>query len=127
MTRLASLACLLALLASCGTDSEWCSLTGKWQGTWKSRFGVSGSLASTLAQQGDNVTGSVAFTNSPCFDAANVALVEAGGNITGSATAGGIRVDMSASWVEDHLEGTYNAISAGACTGDTGTFSMQRN
>lgn len=127
MTRLVTVFSALALLASCTSDPPCCTLAGTWQGTWTSRSGVSGSLASTLAQQGDNVTGSVSFTNSPCFDAANVALVEAGGNISGSATAGGIRVDMNASWVEDHLEGTYNAISAGACTGDTGTFSMQRN
>ncbi len=116
---------LLAALTSCSSD-EWCTLTGTWGGTWTSRTTTTGSLSSTLAQHGSDVTGTVSFTSSPCFDAADVMLVQAGEHVSGSATAGAIRVDLDASWVEDHLEGTYSAISAGACTGDTGTFVLDR-
>ena len=116
---------LLAALASCDSD-EWCTLTGNWSGSWTSHTSVTGTLASTLSQHGPDVTGTVSFTSSPCFNAADVMLVQAGEHVSGSATAGGIQVDLDASWVEDHLEGTYNAISAGACTGDTGTFVLDR-
>jgi hypothetical protein len=126
MMRIALLSCLLAW-ASCTSDSEWCSLSGKWQGQWTSQSGLAGSLQSTLSQRGSDVTGTVAFGGSPCFDAADVSLVQAGQQISGSATAGAMRVDMGASWVEDHLEGTYTVISGGVCSGDTGTFQLDRN
>jgi hypothetical protein len=53
--------------------------------------------------------------------------VFAGQQLSGSATAGAIRIDLSASWIHGELDGTYQVISGGACTGDTGTFALTRH
>jgi len=116
-----------ALLVGCTSDKDWCDLTGDWQGTWSSQASAGGVMATSFLVHSGNVTGTVSFSGSPCFDTADVALVAANGTISGSATAGAIELDLSAHWVEDHLEGTYEAICAGACTGDTGTFTLQRH
>jgi hypothetical protein len=53
--------------------------------------------------------------------------VFAGSQLKGSATAGDIEVDLSATWVNGDLDGTYQVTSGGACTGDTGTFELTRH
>jgi hypothetical protein len=116
-----------ALLVGCASDHDWCDLTGDWQGTWTSQAGGAGVMATTFAVHSGDVTGTVSFSGSPCFATADLAMVAANGQITGSATADAVEVDLSAHWVEDHLEGTFDVISAGACTGDTGTFTLQRH
>ena len=111
---------MAALLAGCAADND---LSGDWIGTW-SGGGVNGTVTETLAQAGDQITGTAAFTGSPCWNAAELSLVIAGSSISGSALAGQIRVDMSATWSSSHIAGTFSSVS-GACSG-TGTFELDR-
>jgi len=77
--------------------------------------------------QGDaEVTGQISFTNSPCFSGGDLSGQVSGNRLTGSLTAGSIRVDFDGTVTGDQLNGTYDTINAGACTGDTGTFSVSR-
>lgn len=113
-------ACLAVLLAGCAANDD---LSGDWIGTWTGG-GVNGTITETLSQSGDQITGTAAFTGSPCWNAAELSLVIAGANLSGSALAGQIRVDMSATWSTSHIDGTFSSVS-GACSG-TGTFSLDR-
>jgi hypothetical protein len=49
-----------------------------------------------------------------------------GDTLAGSLTAGDIRVDVKATITGSAMNGTYDAIYAGECSGDTGTFSATR-
>jgi hypothetical protein len=115
----------LALLGSCSTD-DWCELSGSWSGTWRSQAGLGGSLASELSQNDSNITGTVSFTGSPCFSATALDAVFTKAQLSGSATAGAVHIDVSASWVKGDLDGTYQVLSGGPCTSDTGTFALTR-
>ncbi len=117
---------VLAPMISCADSADWCDLSGHWSGAWTSQTAASGSLDTQLDVHGSDVSGTMTFAGSPCFDAAQLAGVLANKQVSGSATAGAMHVDVTASWVEDHLEGTYDAVSAGACTGDGGTFKLEK-
>jgi hypothetical protein len=80
----------------------------------------------TLTQTGSSLKGTTSFSGSPCFSAGDVVGAIAGSDGSGGITAGGIRVDFSATIALSRMNGTYNAVSAGACTGDVGTFSAVR-
>ena len=121
MTRMLWIAALA--LAAC-TDNS--GISGDWTGTWTSRTGVSGQITAAFSQRDSQIGGTISFTGSPCFDAAQVMEVMAGNSISGTATAGGIQVTLSATWTEPDINGSYDAVSAGACSGDTGTFSLAR-
>jgi hypothetical protein len=114
------IACFCALLAACSNND----LSGDWIGTW-SGGGADGTVTEALTQSDDQVTGTATFTGSPCWNAAQLSLVVAGNNLSGSGLAGAIRVDMSATWSDDHIDGTFEAVSS-ACTG-TGTFALDRS
>ncbi len=118
--RMLRIACFCAALAACANNDE---LSGDWIGTW-SGGGADGTVTESLSQSGSEVDGTATFTGSPCWNAAQLTLVVAGNNVSGSGLAGAIRVDMSATWSDDHIDGTFQAVS-GACTG-TGTFSLDR-
>ena len=71
----------------------------------------------------------MSFTASPCFSGASVTGNVSGANLNGSLQAGGIQVNISATVSgvgNDMMNGTYHAVSAGACTGDTGTVTLTR-
>ncbi len=101
-------------------------LAGVWRGTWTSETGVSGSMTVTIQQSGSALAGDLAFSGSPCFASGRFAGTVTGRDFAGSVTAGAIRIDMSATVTGAAYAGTYTAVSAGACTGDTGTFSASR-
>ena len=102
------------------------SVRGAWSGTWTSGSGLSGAVEADLKGGGDHVSGTFTFTSSPCFSAAEVDAVLVDDALSGSATAGAIRVDFAATLLDDRLDGTYAAVSAGFCTGDVGTFDLER-
>jgi|HubBroStandDraft_6_1064221.scaffolds.fasta_scaffold25409_4 hypothetical protein len=117
--RMLRIACFCAVLAACSNNDD---LSGDWIGTWSG--GGDGTVTESLSQSGDQVTGTATFTGSPCWNAAQLSLVVAGNNVSGSGLAGAIRVDMSATWSGDHIDGTFESVS-GACIG-TGTFALDR-
>jgi hypothetical protein len=104
------------------------NVTGNWTGTWQSENGVDhGTLAlSGLIQQGATVNGQANFTGSPCLSGTTLAGLICGQNFSGQLTADGIQVSFSATVIATQMTGTYDTMSAGTCTGDSGTFSLQR-
>jgi hypothetical protein len=131
-----ALAALLALSGCGGNDASVGSgtgatepavdVTGAWAGKWLSRTGAGGASKVTFTQRGSAVSGDFRFTGSPCFSAGRFEGTLTGGDLSGAITAGGIRVELSATVTASSIDGTYDAVSAGACTGDTGTFSATR-
>jgi len=100
------------------------SVTGSWSGTWRSQNGVdAGTMSFLLNQNGTALEGEFAVGGSPCWSGGTVSGNVCGDTISGSLSAGGIRVDVAATVTGTQMNGTYNAVSAGACSGDTGTFS----
>jgi hypothetical protein len=69
------------------------------------------------------VNGQVSFGGSPCFSGGAISGSICGDTFTGALSAGGIDVKLSATVTGTQMNGSYNTVSAGACTGDTGTFS----
>jgi hypothetical protein len=115
-----TLVALAVALAGCTSDND---LSGNWIGTW-SGGGANGTVTESLSQSGDTVTGTAAFAGSPCWNAAQLSLVVAGDNLSGSASAGEIAGQISATWTTDHIDGTFEVTSL-LCTG-TGTFALDR-
>lgn len=120
-------------LAGCGGSSSSVGggtadggLDGTWTMHWLSRTGQGGDATLTFTQVGDRVSGSVRFNGSPCFAGGQFDGTLQGSDLAGAVTAGGIRVEIQASVTASSLDGSYDAVNAGACTGDTGTFSATR-
>jgi hypothetical protein len=101
-------------------------LTGTWTGTWLSSRNVGGGTTSTFTQSGSTVEGDISFTGSPCFSGGIFQGTLRGRDLSGTVSAGTIRVSMTATISATSMNGTYNALEAGACSGDTGTFSSKR-
>jgi hypothetical protein len=109
-----------------GTASNSSAVVGTWTGTWLSRSGVGGAGVLDLTQSGDSVTGTVSFTNSPCFSSGSISGSLVADTFTAAVTAGAIDVTVTGTLTGNQMSGTYDAISAGACTGDTGTLTLSR-
>jgi hypothetical protein len=120
-----TLFCLMAF--GCGGTASnslgTSAVSGTWTGQWLSHDGIGGSATMQLTPSGDGLTGSITFTNSPCFSSGAVSATVDGENVVATITAGAIDVTIDATITGTQMSGTYDAISAGACTGDTGTFS----
>jgi hypothetical protein len=116
--------------SSCGGDGReppTVDVTGSWAGTWLSGTGMGGDVTAVLTQTGADVDGTMTITDSPCFSVGNVSGTVSGNRVsTGAMFSGDIRVNFEGTVVGDEISGTYDAVRAGACTGDTGTFSLSR-
>ncbi len=126
-TFLFNLLCLAAL--GCGSADGGkgaAAVQGSWNGEWLSRTGVGGTATLHLEQAAGGLSGSITFTDSPCFSSGSISASVDGDAFSATVTAGAIDVTLEGTLTGDHLSGTYDAISAGACTGDTGTFSATR-
>jgi hypothetical protein len=124
-----------ALLCACGgSDSSNTSsgntdgldVTGTWTATWTSRDGQVGQGTMVLAQSASGITGTVVVQGSPCLANGDVSGSLAGDELTGRMTAGGASVTFDTTVAASQMSGTYDAVVAGACTGDTGTFIATR-
>jgi hypothetical protein len=101
-------------------------ITGNWTGTWLSRTSVGGSTSARFTQTGGSVEGELTFTGSPCFSGGLFQGSLRGRDLAGTVSAGTIRVSLTATVSSTAINGTYSALEAGACSGDTGTFSTKR-
>jgi len=123
-----SLLCLA--VSACGSTGGGggasSSAAGTWTGQWLSQTGVGGSATMHLSAGGDGLTGTVSFSNSPCFSSGAVSATLDGETVSADVTAGAIEVTIDATITGTHMSGSYDAVSAGACTGDTGTFTATR-
>jgi hypothetical protein len=120
--------CLLAVLAlpACGSGARD-SLLGGWSGQWASNGGSTGDVQTNFtADDGRRFDGSIQFSGSPCFSGAAITGELVGDDITGTITAAGIRIDYTATLQAELMSGSYNAVFAGDCTGDSGTFSLDK-
>jgi hypothetical protein len=98
---------------------------GTWTGTWLDG-NVQGDITFTLSGSNGTLSGSVSFTNSPCFASGAVTGTYSGDSLNGEITAGAIAVTITGTATGDQMSGTFDAVSAGACTGDTGTFTASQ-
>jgi hypothetical protein len=120
----------LLLILSCGGGggnsssggSSTNTLNGSWSGTWQSsKYGNLGAITATFNQSGSSFTGTAVITNSPCFSGGTISGSISGNNISFSAPYG----NFSGNFTDSSMSGTYN-VTSGACTGDTGTFKLQK-
>jgi hypothetical protein len=109
-----------------GSDGDAASLAGAWHGTWLSATGVGGTLTVTFTQSGADVDGDVTFTGSPCFAGGHVDGTVDGRDLAATLSAGRIRVSFDGTVSSAGVDGTYSVIEAGACSNDTGTFTIER-
>jgi hypothetical protein len=101
-------------------------VSGTWTATWTSRSGQVGQGTMQLTQSAGGVTGTALVTGSPCFANGDVSGSVDGDQLTGAMTAGGASVTFDTTVTGAQMSGTYDAVSAGACTGDTGSIIATR-
>lgn len=137
MTRWAAAWTVAQLACGCGGSSgavapngpsTGVDLTGTWSATWTSRSGAVGQGTMVLTQSGASVTGAITVQGSPCVVNADVTGSLDGDALAATFTFGGgeATLDATVSATATQLSGTYDAASAGACTGDTGTIIATR-
>jgi hypothetical protein len=137
--RMICLSTVLAVsLVACGDDDNGnngrqrptVNVNGTWDGTWQSTVRAGGgTITATLAQQGGQLTGRATITNSPCWQHGTlVGSVEADMFEARFRAPNRVRVDFAGdvSANERGIRGTYSVVRGGACTGDVGTFQVQR-
>jgi hypothetical protein len=124
----AALAC--ACGGSDGTNSSSSTggldVSGTWAATWTSRDGRGGQGTMVLTQAASGITGTIVVQGSPCLANGDVSASLAGDELTGRMTAGGTSVTFDTTVAATQMSGTYDAVAAGSCTGDTGTFIAMR-
>jgi hypothetical protein len=73
------------------------------------------------------MTGTVAFSGSPCFTSGNISGTEIANVWDGAMSAGGsIQVYLTGLASASQITGSYYVASGGICTGDYGTFALTR-
>jgi hypothetical protein len=127
------LGCVGALLGACGGNSSTPSgpsnnvdVSGTWTATWTSVSGQVGHGSLQLVQDGSSISGTALVQNSPCLANGDVSGSVAGDELSGAMTAGGASITFDTTVDGSQMSGTYDAVAAGACTGDTGTFVAMR-
>jgi hypothetical protein len=126
---------LLISVAACGgssnvgtsSSSESSSLAGTWSGTWQSNRGQGGTISMTIAQNGNALSGTASMTNSTCLEAAALDGTVNGDDVLIDVTSGDTKASVHLTvTAPGQIDGTYDAISAGLCTGDTGIVDVTR-
>lgn len=101
--------------------------TGSWSGAWLSKTGQGGSLSVSFTQTGSNLSGTINLGNSSCFSAGNISGTVSGNNITTAGVfSGSLRIDLDGTIVNSQASGSYDVVNGGACTGDSGTWTLTR-
>lgn len=122
MTRRSLL--FVCLLLGCGADSL--DASGAWSGLWTSSRGVGGGLTLNLTDNNGALSGSAVFSGSPCFSAGSFTGSRAGASLTGTFTVGGASIYLTGSVSASSISGSYRVGLAGACSGDQGSFNVNR-
>ena len=113
-------------LSACG-GSDGGSLLGAWGGDWTSIGGATGSLQTNFTEDdGDHFEGSIQFSGSPCFSGAAIVGDVDGRDVTGNISAAGIAMGYTGTIDATRMTGSYDVTAAGDCTGDTGTFTLDK-
>jgi uncharacterized protein (TIGR03437 family) len=113
-----------------GTSSTPGNMTGSWQFIGQSSvFGLSFSVAGQITQIGNNISGQLTISGTPCATStAFNGTVSGNGALTMSLNENGQVVVFSGTLASDgnSARGTYSAPSGGCTNGDKGTWSGQR-
>ena len=124
---LIGLACLPAvLISSCGgggTSSGAVSVNGSWSGSWTSSTGDNGALSATFTSTGSTFSGPVTIYNSYCFGSEFATGTVSGSSVTIGVSSNAIVFVGTVS--SSNISGLYEVYS-GACSGDSGTFSLSK-
>ncbi|MEO7112565.1 MAG: hypothetical protein ABI183_19120 [Polyangiaceae bacterium] len=126
---------LLILVAACGgstnsgttSSSGSSSLAGAWSGTWKSNSGAGGTVSMSITQTGNALSGTASMTSSTCLENAKVDGTINGDDVLINVTSGDTKASVHLTvTAPDQIDGTYDAVSAGICSGDTGIVDATR-
>ena len=125
--------CLTVLLiSSCGgggTSSGAVSVNGSWSGSWTSSTGDNGALSATFTSTGSTFSGPVTIYNSYCFMSLKSSrILFATGTVSGSSVTIGVSsnaITFVGTVSSSSISGLYEVYS-GACSGDSGTFSLSK-
>ncbi|MGH7284185.1 MAG: hypothetical protein ACRELY_21880 [Polyangiaceae bacterium] len=138
MRRIVRFAMVISMLSAtaCGgggtsnggsTGSESSSLAGSWTGSWRSNSGVGGGVTFAITQDGNNLTGTASMTGSVCLENAKITGLVDGDDVHIDVTAGDTKASTHLTITgNNQIDGTYDALSAGICSGDTGTITANR-
>ena len=119
--------CLTVLLiSSCGgggTSSGAVSVNGSWSGSWTSSTGDNGALSATFTSTGSTFSGPVTIYNAYCFGSEFATGTVSGSSVTIGVSSNAIIFVGTVS--SSNISGLYEVYS-GACSGDSGTFSLSK-
>jgi hypothetical protein len=99
------------------------SFAGNWEGTWaSSRVNAGGVFLASISQNGASISGTAAFSGSPCFVGLQLSGNVSGGSFAFTGSSGGIpRVTVSGSVSGNAMSGNYTVLASGTpCDGDRG-------
>lgn len=103
------------------------SLSGSWSGSWRSNSGVGGGLTFAITQDGSSLSGTASMTNSTCLENAKIGGSVSGDDVEIDVTSGDTKATVHLTiTAPGQLDGTYDAISAGICSGDHGIVDATR-
>jgi hypothetical protein len=99
------------------------NLAETWYGTWvSSKVVSSGTLSMTITRPDTTYSGRMIMTGSPCFSTASITEWIVNGNTVNwiSPEIG----NFTGTIIGASITGTYAVTATGACSGDTGIFSL---
>jgi hypothetical protein len=93
----------------------------------KSNQGVGGAVTFAIAQDGNALSGTASMTNSTCLENAKLTGTVNGDDVLIDVTSGDTHATVHLTITgPDQIDGTYDAVSAGLCSGDTGIVDATR-
>ncbi|XPS87974.1 tetratricopeptide repeat domain protein [Desulfosarcina variabilis str. Montpellier] len=108
-----------------GGSSDAPDVAGNWRGTWTDSDGNSGDIVLSIEQSGTSLTGNAAVNGSECISTGTISGTISDTTLNVTITSGTDRASFRAPFSENtsDINGTFD-FEAGACAGDTGSFSM---
>lgn len=103
------------------------SVGGAWTGRWSSGRGLSGAASATIQQSGGSVRGTFSLEGSPCVTGGTLDGTVDDRHMVVHMVSGSSRIDADLTVTSPaELDGTYEAVVLGFCTGDTGSLRLAR-
>lgn len=100
---------------------------GAWTGKWSSGRGLTGPATVTFDQSGSSIKGTFTMDKSPCITGGTVEGSVDGQHLTGHLKSGTSHIEVDLTLTDtDRMDGTYDAVAAGLCSGDKGAVTLSR-